>query len=158
MRSIFLLLSVAACSGETFYSIPEGGLPEGDVDADSSTVGDSGKDPDSSGGLDAREAGEDSSTPLDAKADGPCPTGTAACDDAIATFCARMKACCNGQCLYAWANAGGAQCAAQFNTGSCAGRMVCESACLSDVQSASCTTIKGAPSPAYVGSCMNLWN
>jgi hypothetical protein len=150
-------LFLAACSGETFYSIPEGGLPGDDANAESSTDADSGKEPVDSGGLDAREAGDDSST-VDAKPDGPCPTGLAACDDSITVFCARMKACCNGQCMYAWANNGGSQCAMQFNTGTCAGKMVCETMCLADIQSASCTTIKGSPSPPYVASsCWSLW-
>jgi hypothetical protein len=150
-------LFLAACSGDTFTIVfAEGGRPDGDA-AESSTDADSGVEPKDSGGLDAREAGEDSST-VDAKPDGPCPTGTAACDDAIASFCARMKACCNGQCMYAWANAGGSQCAAQFNTGGCSGKMVCEVACLTDLQTASCTTIKNSASPAYVASsCWSLW-
>lgn len=158
MRSMVLLLTLTACSGDYFAGIPEGGLPEGSSDADSSTDADSGVDPEDSSGLDAREAGEESSTPADAKPDGPCPTGTAACDDAITVWCARMKACCAGQCPYAWQNAGGSQCAAVLSTGGCSGKMICENACLADLQSASCTTIKGTPSPPYVSSsCMSLW-
>jgi hypothetical protein len=155
-HALFLLLT--ACSGDTFTIVfAEGGLPDGDSSSESSTDADSGKDPVDSGGLDAREVGEDSST-LDAKADGPCPTGTAACDDAIVDYCARLKVCCNGQCQYAWANTGGAQCIAQFSTGGCSGKMICETQCLSDLQSANCTAIKQGPSPPYVASsCMSLW-
>ena len=158
MRSMALLLSLTACSGDTFSSIiTEGGLPEGDGGRESSTVTDASPDPDGSGGLDASDSGVDSST-KDADADAPCPTGTQACDDVIAAYCVRMKACCNGGCAYAWANSGGAQCIAQFSTGGCSGKMICESTCLADLQSASCTTIKQGPAPPYVASsCMSLW-
>lgn len=150
-----LLIFLSACSADIFTSF-EGGLPKADSSSESSTDADSGVDPQDAGGLDAREAGEESSA--DAKPDGPCPTGVSACDDAITSFCSRMKACCAGQCMYAWANAGGSQCVAQFSTGGCSGKMICETACLSDVQAATCTTIKNSPSPAYVASsCWSLW-
>jgi hypothetical protein len=160
MRSSSLFLLLTACSGDSFFNIPEGGLPEGDSSSESSADADSGMNPGDGGGLDAREAGEDSSTDtgIDAKPDGPCPTGTNACNDAIASWCSRMAACCNGQCLYAWQNAGGSQCAAVLNTGGCANKMICENTCLADLQSASCTTIKNTGSPPYVSSsCMSLW-
>ena len=150
-------LFLAACSGDTFTIVlAEGGLSKPDSDADSSTDSDSGKDPVDSGGLDAREGGDDSST--DAKPDAPCPTGIQACDNAIVVYCARLKTCCNGMCAYAWANNGGAQCIAQFSTGGCSGKMICETQCLSDLQSANCTAIKQGPAPPYVASsCMPLW-
>jgi hypothetical protein len=158
--SSLLLLTLTACSGDYFTGISEGGLPEGDSSSESSTDVDSGTNPGDGSGLDARETGDNASTDAgaDAKPDGPCPTGFAACDDAITAWCSRMAACCNGQCLYAWQNAGGSQCAAVLSTGGCSGKMICENACLADIQSASCTTIKGTPSPPYVASsCMSLW-
>jgi hypothetical protein len=159
-RNFLFLLTLTACSGDYFTGIPEGGLPASDSSSESSVDVDSGKDPEDGGGLDAREGGEDSfaDTGVDAKPDGPCPTGTNACNDAITAWCSRMAACCNGQCLYAWQNAGGSQCAAVLSTGGCSGKMICENACIADIQSASCTTIKNSPSPPYVASsCMSLW-
>lgn len=155
----FAFLFLAACGADTFTAT-DSGLGERFPDSSSSTDADSGSNPEDSGGLDAHDSGAESST-TDAGVDVDayvCPTGTAACNDAVTAWCARMKACCNGQCMYAWANAGGQQCAAQVNLASCNGKMVCETPCLSDLQSASCTDIKNSPAPAYVAnSCWNLW-
>jgi hypothetical protein len=152
MKHIFFL-ALTACSGDAFVGIlTEGGSPEADASEASATA--DGSEPIDS--ADAREASDDAT--IDAKPDAPCPTGTAACDNAIAVYCSRLKTCCNGQCAYVWANNGGAQCIAQFSTGGCPGKMVCETQCLSDIQSANCTTIKQGPSPAYIApSCMSLW-
>jgi len=152
--ALFLLL--AACGPDDFTRAPgDSGPDSGDaspLDAQGSeTTGDGG-------GLDAREDSRDSST-VDTGVDSwVCPTGTPACNDAITAWCARMKTCCNGQCMSAWANAGGSQCAAQISVSSCSNKMLCETQCLSDLQSASCTDIKNSPAPAYVtNSCWGLW-
>lgn len=147
---VFLLLT--ACGPDAFFTIPP--LPDaategGDAASDNQTTNEAGEDARADGELEASE---------DAKPDGPCPTGTAACDDAIVSFCMRMKACCNGQCADAWANAGGSQCVAQFSTSGCSGKMICENACLSDLQSTPCATIKAVSSPRYVSTtCGMLW-
>lgn len=156
-RSFLFLLTFTACGPDQFTVIGPKDPP--DAATDSRDVAPDSSDVDASEGGDSspQETGTDAGV-LDAKADGPCPTGTNACSDAITTYCSLLKTCCNGQCQYAWANAGGSQCAAQFNTGSCQGKMICENACLADLQSASCTTIKNGPSPAYIASsCMSLW-
>jgi hypothetical protein len=69
-----------------------------------------------------------------------------------------MKSCCNGSCGQSWQNNGGSECAMRISTFQCAGRMICESACLSDLQAATCTKITSNVAPAFVSSnCMGLW-
>jgi len=154
----FALLFLAACGADNFTSGSDSGLVDRKTDTDSSTDADGGSNPEDSGGLDAGDSGKDSST-LDTGVDSyVCPTGTAACNDAVTAWCARMKSCCNGSCIYAWQNVGGSQCAAQVSVASCNGKTTCETQCLSDLQGASCTDIKNSPAPAYaVNSCWGLW-
>jgi hypothetical protein len=102
-----------------------------------------------SGSIDAGDAGSDSPS---------CVMGLQACEDAISTYCARMKTCCNNGCSQSWQNNGGSECANHFVNTSCNGKTVCENTCLSDLQAASCPTIKSSFSPgSAASSCMNLW-
>jgi hypothetical protein len=141
--TVFGCLLLTACSGDSFMSFFEGGLPDAET-GEAATDADSGERKDG-GELDAPAEGAASDGGTDAYV---CPTGVQACLDAIALLCSRQKGC-------------GSQTCDDMNTGtgSCAGKTVCETPCLMDIQNASCTWInQHSVSPAFVsGSCGALW-
>lgn len=129
------------CSGDTFTSFAGDASdadPSGEASADGRMLEDGG-------GSDAPLV----DAPADAATDSyVCPTGVQACMDAIALLCSRQKGC-------------GAQTCDDMNTGTsgCGGKMICETACLADIQNASCTWInQHSVTPAFVsGNCAALW-
>lgn len=139
--TVFCVLGLLACGSDEFSSIllpdaaRESASESGDSDAPADATGDGMLPPETSTDA-AVDAGADSYV---------CPTGVAACDDAIALLCARQKGCDAG-------------CTNPASTQQCANKTICETACLADLKDASCTAVKQSVSPAFVsGNCAALW-
>ena len=151
----FLLgFTLIGCGPETFVVIG----PLSDA-ADSGAIVEEAGDEASRQDADAHpDAPVDSKPTVDAAPDAPCDVGVQACLDVETLYCARMKSCCNGMCANSWQNNGGSECMMRFNNASCTGKMICENACIADIQAATCTTVKSANGPASISSgCMSLY-
>jgi hypothetical protein len=154
-----LLILLTGCSGETFIGFEAGTGTEAGNETGDSAASEASSEVDSS--ADAADAGSSADAAVEADTCGA--TGLKACDDAVALFCQRMKACCvNNSCCSGdpncWQNKGGTDCTMHFYNFQCPGRTTCEKPCLADIQAASCMTITSKTTPAYVSNnCMPLW-
>lgn len=164
---LVLALLGCGCGPESFTLarlVIEGGADDAQV-ADEASALDSGPELDASApDTSAPDTGtSDASTPDT----GVCTSGATACQQTWDAFCSRLKTCCAGQCAYAWANNGGADCtnhylgSPSYCTTSRASDKRCDEKCVADIQIASCPFVTSQASIYGVSgissACMAFW-